>query len=120
VSTPLGSSAYALAAGGPLLAPGVDGFLLTALPAHGGFCPPLVVGPDSELRLEISGGLDGARLEVDGQIIGAHSGTLSIGLRHDVVTRVGFPDGESLLTGLRRRQVIFDSPRILADDGRGG
>jgi NAD+ kinase len=121
VSTPLGSSAYALAAGGPLLAPGVDGYLLTPLPTHGGFCPPLVVGPGSELRVEVSAaGLGGARLEVDGQIIGEHSGALSISMRHDVVTRVGFSDGESLITGLRRRQVIFDSPRILADDDRNG
>jgi NAD+ kinase len=120
VSTPLGSSAYALAAGGPLLAPGVDGYLLTPLPTHGGFCPPLVVGSASELRVEVSAGLGGARLEVDGQIIGEHSGALSISMRHDVVTRVGFSDGESLITGLRRRQVIFDSPRILADDDRDG
>jgi NAD+ kinase len=118
VSTPLGSSAYALAAGGPLLAPGVDGYVLTALPTHGGFCPPLVVGSGTALRLDISAGRGGARLEVDGQIVGEHSGTLTIGLRHDVVTRVAFPGGETLLGGLRRRQVIFDSPRILADDDR--
>ncbi|HTC72061.1 MAG TPA: NAD(+)/NADH kinase, partial [Solirubrobacteraceae bacterium] len=37
VSTPLGTSGYAISAGGPLLLTGVDGFVLTPLPKHGGF-----------------------------------------------------------------------------------
>lgn len=115
VSTPLGSSAYALAAGGPLLAPGVEGYVFTRLPTHGGSCPPLVVGPESELGLSISSGLGGARLEVDGQIVGEHSGELTLRLRPDVVTRVSFPDGESTITRLRRRHVIVDSPRVVAE-----
>jgi NAD+ kinase len=118
VSTAIGSSAYALAAGGPLLAPGSDGFLFTPLPTHGGFCPPVVVGADSELKLELSAGHGGARLEVDGQVEDARVGPLTITLRPDVATLVSFTGQEPLLTGLRRRRIIMDSPRILAEDER--
>ena len=48
VSTPIGTSGYAISAGGPLLLPHVDGYVLTPLPKHGGFAPPLVIA--SQLR----------------------------------------------------------------------
>jgi NAD+ kinase len=116
VSTPIGSSAYALAAGGPLLTPETDAFLLTALPAHGGSCPPLVVGAASELRLDVAPGHGGARLEVDGQVADTQVGVLRISVRAAVATVVTFADDEPFLVGLRRRQLIADSPRILAED----
>lgn len=116
VSTPVGSSAYTIAAGGPLLAPNTEGFVLTPLPIHGGFCPPLVIGPDSELQLDTSAGHGGARLDNDGQVVGTHTGSLTISLRPAAATVVGFTDQEPLLTGLRRRGVIIDSARILAED----
>ena len=43
-ATPLGSTAYTLAAGGPMLAPGAAGMVVTPLSPHGGVCPPLVDG----------------------------------------------------------------------------
>ncbi len=118
VSTQLGSSAYAIAAGGPLLAPGASAYLLTPLPTHAGSCPPLVVSADSELRLEVQVGVGGARLEVDGQIVGAQEGRVTVGLRPGVAMRVELSGQESLLAGLRRRRVIVDSPRIVAEEDR--
>jgi NAD+ kinase len=118
VSTSTGSSAYALAAGGPLLAPGTDAFLFTPLPTHGGSSPPLVVAASSTLQLDLTAGHGGARVEVDGQVADTQISPLTISLRSDVVTLVGFADQEPILTGLRRRQIITDSPRILAEDGR--
>ncbi|HEX3977962.1 MAG TPA: NAD(+)/NADH kinase [Solirubrobacteraceae bacterium] len=115
VSTPLGSTAYALAAGGPLLAPGTDAYLLTPLPSHGGSRQPLVIPAGAELALEISTGIGGARLEIDGQVLDQDPGTLRITLRQNVATLVGFPDQEPLFTSLRRRGIIADSPRIVAD-----
>ena len=43
-ATPLGSTAYTLASGGPMLAPGLSALVLTPLSPHGGVCPPLVAG----------------------------------------------------------------------------
>lgn len=119
VSTPLGSSAYGLSAGGPLLAPGTNAFAFTPLYAHGGVCPPLVVASGSELRIITNPGYGGARLEVDGRPLDTDGGELTVRLRPAVATVVGFDDQEQFVTGLRRRQIIADSPRFLTEDARG-
>jgi NAD+ kinase len=119
VSTPIGSSGYTISAGGPLILAGMDGFVFTPLPRHGGFCPPLVIGPHSQLHLDVTAGFGGARLEVDGQVVDARVGALTIALRQEVAMMVSFPDQETFLTGLRRRGIIIDSPRVAADRERG-
>jgi NAD+ kinase len=116
VSTPIGSSGYAISAGGPLLASGLDAFVFTPLPKHGGFCPPLVIGPGSTLELEVGAGFGGARLEVDGQVPDRQVRLLIVRLREGVATMVSFGDQETLLAGLRRRRIILDSPRVAVDD----
>ncbi|HUJ34300.1 MAG TPA: NAD(+)/NADH kinase [Solirubrobacteraceae bacterium] len=118
VSTPIGTSGYAISAGGPLFLPQVDGFVLTPLPHHGGFAPPLVIGSVSELVIDVAGGFAGARVEVDGQVAGVGEGALTITFRPAIVTQVSFDDQEPLLAGLRRRQILLDSPRLLAESGR--
>jgi len=118
ISTPIGSSGYAISAGGPLLAPGIEGFALTPLPKHGGFCPPMVIGPRSALQLDISGRFSGARLEIDGQVADDRVRSLTISLREGVATMVSFEGQETPLAGLRRRRIIMDSPRVSGDDDR--
>jgi NAD+ kinase len=118
VSTPVGSSAYALAAGGPLLDPDIEALLITPLTVHGGSCPPFVVGPGSAIRLDATTGYGGARLELDGQVADAVDGPVTVSLRPGVATLVGFPDQEPLLSVLRRRQIITDSPRIVAEEAQ--
>jgi NAD+ kinase len=118
VSTPVGSSAYTMAAGGPLLAPGAAAFVLTPLAIHGGSVPPLVIGSKSSLDLQVDVGHGSARLEVDGQSESSTPRSLTIALRTEAATVVSFDDAEPLLGGLRRREVIRDSPRIIARDQR--
>jgi NAD+ kinase len=117
-STPIGSSAYTIAAGGPLLPVGLHAFALTPLPAHGGFRPPLVVHGDSELALEVISGFGGSRIEVDGQARALKARTISIRFQQHAATVVSFPDQHPFLTQLRNRGVISDSPRIIAEDER--
>ena len=118
VSTAVGSSAYTIAAGGPLLDPTLQAFVLTPLPTHGGFSPPLVMAAQSNLELEIMTGYGGGRLELDGRVVGEPPERLEIALRCAAATMVAFADQESHLSGLRRRGIIADSPRILAEDQR--
>jgi NAD+ kinase len=122
IGTQLGSSAYTLAAGGPVLAPSSSGLVFTPLAPHGGCCPPLVTGPDSRLEIHVDPGPSGARIERDGQIrdrMDAHaSRTLTVGLRPDHATLVALGGEEAMLAGLRRRRVLIDSPRVLARDDR--
>lgn len=119
VSTPIGSSGYAISAGGPLLASGLEGFVFTPLPKHGGFAPPLVIPAQSVLELEVGAGFGGARLEVDGQVAADQAHSLTIRWRAHAATMVSFPDQETVLAGLRRRRIILDSPRVAADEDRG-
>jgi NAD+ kinase len=118
VATPVGSSAYTLAAGGPVLAERSDGIVLTPLAPHGGCCPPLVVGSGSEVRLHIEPGYGGMRLEFDGQIDDAQPAELQVAWIEAYATLVGLGDAEPLLAGLRRRRILIDSPRVLARDDR--
>ena len=53
-STPTGSTAYSFSAGGPIVWPDVAALLAVPLSAHSLFARPLVVGPDTELAVEIS------------------------------------------------------------------
>lgn len=120
VSTPIGSSGYTISAGGPLLAGGLEGFVFTSLPKHGGFAPPLVIPAKSVLELEVGAGFGGARLEVDGQVAADPPQSLTICWREAVATMVSFRDQETLSAGLRRRRIIVDSPRVAADAERDG
>ena len=122
IATSLGSSAYTLAANGPLLAPGASGMVVTPLAPHGGSCPPLVAGPASTFEVVIEPGHGGARLESDGQAAGdlerfePHRFALRLLPEH--ATLVMLEDQEPMLAGLRRRRIVMDSPRLLARDER--
>jgi len=70
VATPTGSTAYSLSAGGPVMAPTVDAFIVTALLPHTLFSRPLVVPTSSTIEIacdaETTGGI---ALEADGQVV---------------------------------------------------
>jgi NAD+ kinase len=68
VSTPTGSTAYSLAAGGPILMPSVDAFVVTPVAAHSLTNRPLVVRDTSKIEIVVNTGQDEAYLSVDGQI----------------------------------------------------
>jgi len=66
VSTPTGSTAYTLAAGGPILTPDVQAMVLTPICPHTLTHRPLVFPPDA--RLEIRNASEGSvTLTIDGQ-----------------------------------------------------
>ncbi|HYI19838.1 MAG TPA: NAD(+)/NADH kinase [Solirubrobacteraceae bacterium] len=122
VATPLGSSAYTLAAGGPILAPGSASLVVTPLAPHGGCCPPLVTGPDQTVRIVLEPGWGGARVELDGQIDDVvdpyETIELEARLREGDATLVALGGEEPMLAGLRRRKILMDSPRMLAREVR--
>ena len=68
LSTPTGSTAYSLAAGGPILMPSVEAFVITPVSAHSLTHRPLVVRDISEIEIVAKTGSDEAYLSVDGQL----------------------------------------------------
>ena len=66
VSSPTGSTAYALSAGGPIMHPSLDAMVLIPMFPHTLNSRPLVVRGDSELKIVVSAQLDGfARVSFD-------------------------------------------------------
>jgi NAD+ kinase len=74
VSTPTGSTAYSLAAGGPIVTPSVEAFLVTPICAHTLTHRPLVLPDTVEIEVTVKSQREAAYLTVDGQVgIAAHS-----------------------------------------------
>ena len=121
-ATALGSTAYTLASGGPMIAPGGTALVLTPLSPHGGVCPPLVAGAGNEVTISLDPGHGGARVEVDGQIKGVlermEPVTFTLELEPGFATLVSLGEDESAIAGLRRRRILIDSPRMVVRDER--
>jgi len=67
VATPTGSTAYNMAAGGPIVVPGMEAMTLTPICAHALTNRPLVIGAGAKIRLALGGDVRGVILTVDGQ-----------------------------------------------------
>lgn len=68
VSTPLGSTAHSLSAGGPILSPGVDAFVISPICPHTLTNRPLVISGGARLKMEVGSEGAGTGLTVDGQV----------------------------------------------------
>lgn len=58
VATPTGSTAYALSAGGPILHPGIGGWVLVPIASHALSNRPIVLPDSAEVRITIVAGRD--------------------------------------------------------------
>ncbi len=74
VSTPTGSTAYSLAAGGPIITPAVAAFIITPICAHTLTNRPLVLPETVKIEVVVKSQREAAYLTVDGQVgIAAYS-----------------------------------------------
>jgi NAD+ kinase len=74
VSTPTGSTAYSLAAGGPIVTPTVEAFVVTPICAHTLTNRPLVLPDSVQIEVVVKSQREVAYLTVDGQVgIATHS-----------------------------------------------
>lgn len=70
ISTPTGSTAYSLAAGGSVLAPELNAFIMTPICAHSLHSRPIVFGDSSVLKISPLSAKAPLVLAVDGKIAG--------------------------------------------------
>ena len=68
ISTPTGSTAYSLSAGGPIVTPKVDSFIITPTAAHTLTSRPLVIPSSSKVGIRFSNQNQSIHFVVDGQI----------------------------------------------------
>lgn len=67
VATPTGSTAYSLAAGGPIVAPDLDVLLVTPVCPHTFYARPTVIAKQDSVRIRAERSPEGAVLTADGQ-----------------------------------------------------
>ena len=68
ISTPTGSTAYSLSAGGPIINPSVHVLILTPICPHTLTHRPLVIPSNVELEVVLTGKDEGAMTTFDGQV----------------------------------------------------
>jgi NAD+ kinase len=68
LSTPTGSTAYSLSAGGPIVEPTVDSIILTPISPHTLAIRPLVLPPTAAIRIWAEDGPEELLVTVDGQV----------------------------------------------------
>jgi NAD+ kinase len=119
VATPLGSSGYTMAAGGPLLSIRTPAFACTPLAMHGGSAAPLVVPADAVLTVDVHPSYAGFDVELDGQRRALDARSFRVTLEQDRAGLVRLSSDDQGLQRLRQRGLVADSPRALVRMRRG-
>ena len=113
VSTPTGSTAYALSANGPIQHPGVSSIALVPLCPHALTNRPVVVGDDSQIEIRILRAID-SRAHFDGQVtIDLHLGDVVRIRRAEFPVRLLHPPGYSYFAMLREKLHWSEQPEVL-------
>ncbi|OGN56819.1 MAG: NAD(+) kinase [Chlamydiae bacterium RIFCSPHIGHO2_12_FULL_44_59] len=66
IATPNGSTAYSLAAGGPILSPSIDAVVITPICPHTISNRPIVLSPNSRIEIEYMSSYDPIEVRADG------------------------------------------------------
>ena len=104
ISTPTGSTAYSLSAGGPVVVPTLETIIVTPISPHTLAIRPVVLAPTSKVTVQADGAPEALMVTVDGQVgttFGAGD-TLSVGRFPKSIKIVRFP-GSSFFATLRQK-----------------
>jgi NAD+ kinase len=103
VATPAGSTGYNLANGGPVMAWGVEGFVVSFIAPHSMTARALVVAPSDRLTIR-NRSLEPLDLAVDGRPVGEipPSGSIEVRFMRDLATLAQLP-GSSFYKRLREK-----------------
>ncbi|MEZ5543120.1 MAG: NAD(+) kinase [Pseudomonadota bacterium] len=111
VSTPTGSTAYALSSGGPVLRPKLNAIVLVPICPHTLSYRPIVVDDDAVIEIVLHDGVQEATVSCDGQV----SQPLEAGdhvrvQRHAFTLRLLHPPGHDYFAVLRRKLRWSEQP----------
>lgn len=68
IATPIGSTAYTLAAGGPIVYPGLNSIIITPICPHSLTHRPIVISEDSEIHIKVKNDDEKVFVTFDGQV----------------------------------------------------
>jgi NAD+ kinase len=104
VSTPTGSTAYSLSAGGPVVVPTLETIIVTPVSPHTLAIRPVVLPASARVTVQAEDGPEELMITVDGQVGTSFSTgeTLSVGRAADSIKIVRFP-GSSFFHTLREK-----------------
>lgn len=105
VSTPTGSTAYSLAAGGPIISPtSVEAFVITALCPHSLSVRPIVISSKEQFTVEVAEGGQETLLTIDGQqVSGIEAGERIVFRKSPRVTKLIVMEGYNFYDLMRRK-----------------
>ena len=105
ISTPTGSTAYSLSAGGPILAPSCHSFLLTPLAPHNLTMRPIVMPDTSLIELRIKTRHGKALVSIDNRTFKVCDGTLLTIKKAKRYIRLAVPRNISFFDSLRNKMM---------------
>lgn len=111
ISTPTGSTAYAMSVGGPILSPTLSSFILTPVASHSLTSRPLMVDDNCELEITVESRNDNYLLSLDGR-----STTLSTAVKFKIrkaphSLKVIRREGQTFYKTLRNKLMWGTDPR---------
>jgi len=110
VATPNGSTAYSLAAGGPIVEPGVKAFLLTPICPHSLTERPIILSSEKHIKLIVN--------ERNPELLLSADGMQSISLQFGDVIMISYGSAKTNMIQLAERS-YFDLLRQKLEWGRG-
>ena len=114
VATPTGSTAYALSAGGPIMAPFVNAFTIVPIAPHALTNRPIVVADDSVIRITVARARE-ALASIDGHhVIPLNEGDSVVLKRADATVRLWHPLDYDYYHTLREKLGWTETPEGLA------
>jgi NAD+ kinase len=104
ISTPTGSTAYSLSAGGPVIVPTLETLMVTPVSPHTLAIRPVVCSADSRITVRAEDAIEELMITVDGQVGGtfALGETLCVSRAANAIKIVRFP-GTTFFTTLREK-----------------
>ena len=105
ISTPTGSTAYSLSAGGPILAPSCHSFLLTPLAPHNLTMRPIVMPDTSSVELRIKTRNNEASVSIDNRTFKVADNTILTIKKAKRYIRLAVPHNISFFDSLRNKMM---------------
>ena len=103
VSTPTGSTAYSLSAGGPIILPGSQNFVITPIATHNLTVRPIVIPDNCEIKIKVEGRFKEFYVALDSRAVAVDSSVELTVTKEDFTVNLVQMDDESYFRTIRKK-----------------